>query len=283
MLRRLVLLGATLLLASCTNLKLAAANAPALLGDYHRHAALRYGEGARRTLDVYVPRDARAAPVVIFWYGGSFQYGRRENYRFVGAALAQRGLVAVLPDYQVYPPTVFPEFVNDAAQAVKWVHDHAAEYGGDPTRLFVMGHSAGGYIASMVALDRRYLAGAGAGDVKLRGLIALSAPHVLVPNTRVLNIIFGPPWTMADWQPVNFAGSAAPPALLIHGQADQTVDPRNSETLAAALRARGVDVTLRMMPRLSHSDTIAAFSVPLRRRAPVLDETVAFVQRWSAN
>ena len=111
----------------------------------------------------------------------------------------------------------------------------------------------------------------------------MSAPHGLVPNTRVLNIIFGPPWTMADWQPVNFAGSAAPPALLIHGQADQTVDPRNSETLAAALRARGVDVTLRMMPRLSHSDTIAAFSVPLRRRAPVLDETVAFVQRWSAN
>ena len=283
MLRRLALLGAALLLGSCTSLKLAVANTPALLGDYQRHAALGYGGGPRRTLDIYVPRGARAAPVVIFWYGGSFQYGRRTNYRFVGAALAQRGLVAVLPDYRVHPPAVFPEFIDDAAQAVKWVHDHAAEYGGDPARLFLMGHSAGGYIASMVALDRRYLARAGAGDVSLRGLIALSAPHVLVPNTPVLKVIFGPPWTPADWQPLNFASSAAPPALLIHGQQDETVDPRNSETLAAALRTQGVSVTLRMLPRLNHSDTIAAFSVPLRRRAPVLDETVAFIQRWSAN
>ena len=283
MLRRLALLGAAMLLASCTSLQLAVANAPALLGNYQRQAALRYGDGPRRTLDIYVPRGARAAPVVVFWYGGSFQYGRRENYRFVGAALAQRGLVAVLPDYRVYPPAVFPEFVDDAAQAVKWVHDHAAEYGGDPARLFLMGHSAGGYLASMVALDRRYLTRAGAGDVRLRGLIALSAPHVLLPNTRLLNIMFGPPWTTADWQPLNFASSTSPPALLIHGQQDQTVDPRNSESLAAALRAQGVDVTLRLMPRLSHSDTIAAFSAPLRRRAPALDETVAFVQRWSAN
>jgi acetyl esterase/lipase len=283
MLRRLALLGAALLLASCTSLKLAVANAPALLGDYQRHAALGYGTGPRRTLDIYVPRGARAAPVVVFWYGGSFEYGRRENYRFVGAALAQRGLVAVLPDYRVYPPALFPEFVDDAAQAVKWVHDHAAAYGGDPARLFLMGHSAGGYLASMVALDRRYLSKAGAGDVRVRGLIALSAPHVLVPNTRVLKVIFGPPWTTADWQPLNFSSSSAPPALLIHGQQDQTVDPRNSETLAATLRARGVDVTLRIIPRLNHSDTIAAFSVPLRRRAPVLDETVAFIQRWSAN
>lgn len=283
MLRRLALLGAVLLLASCTSLKLAAANAPALFGDYQRHAALSYGTGVRQALDVYVPRGARAAPVVIFWYGGSFQFGRRENYRFLGAALAQRGLVTVLPDYRLYPPAVFPDFLDDAAQAVRWVHDHAAEFGGDPARLFLMGHSAGGYIASMVALDRRYLARAGASDVKLRGLIALSAPHVLVPNTPQLNIIFGPPWTRADWQPLNFAGPGAPPALLIHGQRDQTVDPRNSEALAAALRGRGADVTLRIIPRLSHEDTVATFSVPLRRRAPVLAETVAFVQRLSAN
>lgn len=283
MLRRLAFLGAVLLLASCTSLKLAVANAPARLGDYQRHAALGYGAGPRRTLDIYVPRGASAAPVVIFWYGGSFQYGHRESYRFVGAALAQRGLVAVLPDYRLYPPAVFPEFVDDAAQAVKWVHDHAAAYGGDPARLFLMGHSAGGYLASMVALDRRYLLAAGASDVKVRGLIALSAPHVLVPNTPVLHGIFGPPWTTADWQPLNFASPMSPPTLLIHGQQDPTVDPRNSEALAAALRAQGVDVTLRLMPRLNHSDTIAALSVPLRRRAPVLDETVAFVQRWSAN
>lgn len=283
MLRRLALLGAVLLLASCTSLKLAAANAPALFGDYQRQAALSYGTGARQVLDVYMPRGARAAPVVIFWYGGSFQFGRRDNYRFLGAALAQRGLVTVLPDYRLYPPAVFPDFLDDAAQAVRWVRDHAAEFGGDPARLFLMGHSAGGYVASMVALDRRYLTRAGAGDVKLRGLIALSAPHVLVPNTSELRTIFGSPWTSADWQPLNFAGPGAPPALLIHGQRDQTVDPRNSEALAAALRAQGVDVSLRIFPRLSHEDTIATFSVPLRRRAPVLAETVAFVQRLSAN
>ena len=283
MLKRLTWLCATLLLASCTGFKLGIANLPARFGNFDRQAALAYGTGPRRLLDVYVPRGAKGAPVVVFWYGGGFVAGRREQYRFVGAALAQQGMVAFLPDYRVYPDAVFPEFVKDAALAVKWVRDHAADYGGDPDKIFLMGHSAGGYLASLVALDRRYLTEAGAADLRVRGFIALSTPHVLAPNTPMLNTIFGPPWKPADWQPVEFAAAGSPPALLIHGADDSRVVRRHSELLAAALSSQGVDVKLLLLQGIGHPDTVAALSVPLRSRAPVLAETVAFVQRWSAN
>lgn len=283
MLKQVTLLAVASLLVSCTAVKLGIANVPARLARVDRHAALRFGDGVHQVLDVYAPHEARAAPVVVFWYGGGFVSGRREQYRFVGAALAERGIVAILPDYGLYPPAVFPSFVNDAALAVHWASQHAAKYGGDPQRMFLMGHSAGGYLASLVALDRRYLAAVGESGLRLRGFIALSAPHVLNPNTEQLRTIFAPPSGIAAWQPRTYASSDAPPALLIHGAADQLVGVEQSEQLAAALRTRGAVVKLLVLPGRSHTDTLAALSVPLRARAPVLAETVEFVQRLSAN
>lgn len=272
-----------LLLGACTAFKLGVANAPARFSGIERRPGIEYHPAARLQLDVYAPRGARGAPVVVFWYGGGFVSGRREQYRFVGAALAQRGLIAVLPDYRQYPPAVFPDFARDAALAVKWARDHAAEQGGDPARIFLMGHSAGGYLASLIALDRRYLEAIGAADLRIRGFIALSGPHVLDPNTDILRSIFAEPWKHGDWQPVAQVGRHSPPALLIHGLADTLVGPQQSEALAAALRAAGGDARLLLLDDRSHEDTIAALSLPLRGRAPVLEETLAFVQRWSAN
>ncbi len=283
MLRKVALLIAVVLLVSCAGLKLGIANLPARLAKVDHFPALRFGDSRRQLIDVYAPRGARAAPVVVFWYGGGFVSGRREQYRFVGAALAERGLVAILPDYDVYPPAVFPAFVTDAALAVRWASLHAAEYGGDPKKIFLMGHSAGGYLASMVALDRRYLAAAGGADIQVRGFIALSAPHVLNPNTDELRTIFAPPSKIADWQPLTYVSSTSPPALLIHGAADRLVGVEQSQRLSTALRAQGVDAKLIVLPGLAHTDTLAALSVPLRRRAPVLAETVDFIQRRSAN
>ncbi|MDI7066444.1 alpha/beta hydrolase, partial [Klebsiella pneumoniae] len=97
-------------------------------------------------------------PVVVFFYGGSWQNGARSDYLFVGQALTSRGFVAVLPDYRTYPDTRFPGFMEDAAAAVRWARDHAAEYGGDPSRIFLMGHSAGAHIVALLATDGHYLA-----------------------------------------------------------------------------------------------------------------------------
>jgi len=117
---------------------------------------LAYGTDARQTLDLYRPQGAQQAPVMVFWYGGSWQQGSKDYYRFVGQSLARRGFVAILPDYRLAPAHPFPAFVEDAASTVRWARDHAEEFGGDPNRIYISGHSAGGHNALMLALDPRH-------------------------------------------------------------------------------------------------------------------------------
>ena len=88
-------------------------------GAWEEYPGLIYGEGPRRKLDVYKPRHAAKAPVVVFFYGGSWQGGSRDLYPFVGASLAAHGILTVVPDYSIFPPARFPTFVEDAARAVE--------------------------------------------------------------------------------------------------------------------------------------------------------------------
>jgi acetyl esterase/lipase len=271
--------------AGCTTLMFAGANIPAAFGDYELRRDLAYGRHARQRLDVYVPEHVPpgGAPVVVFWHGGGWIDGDRARYRFVGATLADAGYVVVLPDYRLYPEVRFPAFVDDAALALKWVHDNAVRFGGDAGNLFVMGHSAGAHQAALLALDPRYLDAVGGDRRWIRGLIGLSGPYALVPDTDLLRSIFAAPATPADWQAVAHVDGVAPPTLLAHGANDGIVWIAHSEALATALRAAGVDVTLRRYPHRNHADTVAALSVPARGRAPVLADIRAFVARISAS
>lgn len=278
-------LAAAVALNGCTTLMFAGANIPAVLGDYELRRDLGYGPHARHRLDVYVPEQVGpgGAPVIVFWHGGGWVDGDRQRYRFVGAALAEAGYVAVLPDYRLHPEVRFPAFVADAALALKWVHDNAARFGGDRANLFVMGHSAGAHQAALLALDPRHLEAVGGDRRWIRGLIGLSGPYALVPDTDLLRSIFARPYTPADWQAVAHVTADAPPALLAHGEQDGIVWIRHSEALETALRAAGVDVTLRRYAHRNHADTVAALSVPARGRAPVLADVRAFVARISAS
>lgn len=155
----LAILGAILILAcvsGCASLTFLAANAPTAFSHVDRHVNLAYGAEPRQQLDVYEPQMAAKQPVVIFWYGGSWQKGNKSNYRFVGNALAKLGFVAVLPDYRLYPQVKFPLFDEDGAQAVAWVEQHAQEFGGDPKRIVLMGHSAGGHTAAFLAFNHAF-------------------------------------------------------------------------------------------------------------------------------
>lgn len=269
-------------LAGCTAVAFGIANVPALVGDHERHADLRYAAGPRHTLDVYVPRTAARAPVVVFWYGGAWTAGSKGHYRFVGATLAAAGYVVVIPDYRLYPHAKFPDFIDDGAAALRWTYSHVAALGGDPDRIWLMGHSAGAHAAAMLALDARRLDAAGVPRSAIRGLIGLSGPYVLEPNSDELRAIFAPPWKPADWQPVRFVTPGAPPALLLHGAADDVVVPAHSERLAQALRDAGVTVDHEVYAGRSHTDTLAALSRPARRRAPVQAAIQAFIERTGA-
>lgn len=272
-----------MLLTACSPLRLI--NALGTGEDARETRGIAYGEGDRRMLDVYAPLDAREAPVVVFFYGGSWRGGSRADYAFVGHALAARGIVTVIPDYRVYPEVSYPDFLVDSAQAVAWALREVGAYGGDTQRVFVMGHSAGGYNAAMMALDARWLEAAGSRPQALAGWIGLAGPYEFLPiiNPRV-KPVFHHPDTPPDSQPIVHVTSASPPALLIAAAKDVLVEPeRNTGAMAEKLRAAGVPVSEHYFKRVGHSTLIGSLSPPLRRFAPTLDEIDAFVNRTGRN
>jgi len=270
------------ILSACTSLSFAAANLPAVFGSYQAHRDIKYGSLERQALDVYVPAvEASRLPVVIFVYGGSWTSGSKSSYRFVAETLTLHGYVAVLPDYRLHPEVKFPAFVDDVAAAVAWTHAHIAELGGDPERIFLMGHSAGAQICALLAFDEHYLRTIGGRTAWIKGLIGLAGPYDFLPfEEQYLRDIFGPESEYSKSQPVNFVNSdttSIPPALLIHGEDDRVVLPRNSRSLAAHMRSSGGRVVERYYPVLDHFAVMAAFSIYYRQRRPVVDEIDAFI------
>lgn len=231
------------------------------------------------SLDVYQARNATGpAPVVVFFYGGSWQGGRREYYRFVGEALSARGVVVVIPDYRKSPQFVFPAFMHDAASATAWTLEHAAELGGDPARVHVMGHSAGGHIAALLGTDARYLARRDVRTRQLASVIGLAGPYDFLPIVDPsIKQVFGAEKDWPQSQPVNFVDGDEPPFLLIHGGSDTRVWPMNSEHLAERLRAHNRPVSLRIVADTGHIGLVNGFYSP--RFSPVLEETVAWIGR----
>jgi len=240
---------------------------------------IAYGEGPRRMLDVYVPRRPAAGPrpVIVFFYGGGWHSGERAGYAFVGRALAARGFVTVIPDYRLVPEVHYPAFVEDGAAAVRWAEAHVGSYGGDPSRLVLTGHSAGAYIAAMLAVDDRWL---GAERRAVRGFVGLAGPYDFAPfDVAESQAAFGQWPRPEETQPVTWAGAGDPPALLMVGDKDDTVRPRNSESLAAKLRAGGAEAEIRHYPRLGHAGLLTSIARPLRGKAPVLADMAAFAER----
>jgi acetyl esterase/lipase len=268
------------LAAACSPLSLFATLSPkdpASLGV----RAEAFGPDARQRLDVYVPRRRpEGSPMALFFYGGSWDSGRRQDYNWVGRALASRGFVTVIPDYRLYPQVRFPDFLEDGALAVRWAQDNARRFGGDPDRIVLVGHSAGAYNAVMLGLDGRYLAAAGAEPKAVKALAGLSGPYDFLPlRDPIPRRTFGHYGDLAQTQPATFVRADSPPAFLATGDADTMVYPRNTTRLARALREAGVEVEERHYAGVDHVRMVLALSRPLRGRAPVLDEMTAFLHR----
>lgn len=268
-----------LILSGCSPLKMLNALTPE--DSFVKTSDIAYGEDPRQRLDVYVPRQPHEdAPVVVFFYGGSWNSGDRGDYRFVGEALASQGIVTVLADYRLYPQVRYPLFLEDGARAVAWTRAHIHEFSGNPERLFLMGHSSGAYNASMLALDARWLGAVGMSPAELRGWIGLAGPYDFLPikNPEVRPVFFWPD-SPPQSQPIRHVSHRAPPALLIAASRDGLVDPaRNTGGLARKLRESGVAVQDLYFARPGHATLVASLSRPLRWLAPVLDQVVAFIR-----
>lgn len=266
---RRLLLASLLCLCACTTAQFAAVNIPASLqGGYGVHSETfdpAHGLG----LDIYTP-DAAAddAPVIVFFYGGRWENGTKEDYRFVGATLARAGFITVIPDYRKFPAVRFPAFIEDGAAAVAWVHGRIA---GEGRKIHLLGHSAGAHIAALINADERYLAqdGLKTGDV-IADFAGLAGPYDFTPDEPDLIAMFGPPERYPQMQVPSFIDGGEPPMLLLTGGQDTTVKPYNAARLAAAIRTKGGAVGTADYPGLDHAGLIKELSwlsagTPLRR------------------
>ena len=239
-----------------------------------------FGDDPRQRLDVYAPAGGAAnSPVLVFFYGGSWASGYRQGYAFAAKAFASRGYTVVVPDYRLVPDVHFPAFVEDGAAAVAWTLANVAKHGGDPARLSLMGHSAGAYIAMMLALDTQWLNAADVDPGRVRSVVGLAGHYDFHPFTYgATRAAFGKAPDGRLTQPINFVRADAPPIFLAYGADDRLVLPRNSVALADTLKKAGAPVTLKAYPDLGHVGIVTALSKPFRSRAPVLEDTLAFLK-----
>lgn len=251
---------------------------------YELARSVAYGAGPRQVLDLYRPSGANKAPVVVFFYGGSWQSGARQTYRFLGSALARRGIVAVVPDYRTYPEVTFPAFLEDGAAAVDWVRHNVAGYGGDRGRIVLMGHSAGAHIAAMLAIDGRWLAKVGVDPRRdIAGLVGLAGPYDFLPiRDRTLKLLFEGA-NRPETQPITFVEGGEAPALLITGGRDTTVEPGNSTRLAARLKAAGSDASTVVRPLLGHLSILGTFVPFINAVSPTVNAVESFVEQVTSN
>jgi len=248
-------------------------------GGYHVVHDLAYGADPRQKLDLYVPNAGPAKmPVMLFFYGGSWQSGSKDMYLALGQAFASKDIIVAIADYRLYPQIRYPAFLDDSAGAFVYVRDHVAEHGGDPGRLFLAGHSAGAYNAMMLAADKRYLQKAGADIGQVCGVIGIAGPYNFLPLTDPdLITMFGGA-RRPETQPITYIDGKRPPMLLAAGTGDTTVSPRNSADMAQKLQSFGSPVRLVTYPGIGHVGIILSLAPGFRGRTSLRDDVTRFVE-----
>jgi acetyl esterase/lipase len=282
MIARASLLFLLTLLAGCQAAFFGTVNLRQPKHDVVAHRDITYDPASALELDVYAPSQARGAPVIVYFYGGSWMSGKRQWFRWMGEALAAQGVVTIVADVRLWPRTRLDGFLHDGAEAVRWARDHAGEFGGDPAHLFVMGHSSGGQIAAMLAMDKQWLAAVGMKPRDLAGFIGVAGTYDFIPfdEPEFYDMFGRTPDDQARSQPINFVDGDEPPALLLQGEKDTIVYPSEAVSLEGRYAAQGEPVELKLYPGLGHEKLLLAFG-PLKGRAPVLTDTMAFIHRYS--
>ena len=252
--------------------------------NFQKTANQAYGADARQKLDVFVPQMPVAnADVVLFIYGGRWQYGSKEEYRFVADGLAEKGFISVIPDYRLYPQVDWRDFIADTAAAYRWVETHIATYGGNPQRIFIMGHSAGAHMAAMVALDPALRQKTGSQRPPC-GMIGLAGPYDFLPiEDADVQQVFSSAKPLITSQPIYYATHIGSPMLLLTGDADTIVKPGNTYRMAKAVQAHGGKAEVLSYPEVGHIDIMLALSRSLSFLAPSLQDSADFIRKTTCN
>ncbi len=252
-------------------------------GSAQRAATISIGDDAAQKLVVWNSADQTSGseplPVLLFAHGGSWRSGDPTDYGFVGRSFVPKGFVVVLAGYRLHPHAVYPAMLEDTAAAIAWTHAEIAQYGGDPDRIILAGHSAGAYNVVQSALEEQWLGREGLATSDIVGVVGLAGPYDFFPfDSDSTRASFGDASNPEATQPINHVREDAPPMLLIHGERDDLVKIRNSKALTSALTAKGARVELVTYPEMSHNDPLISLAAPWRNSRDVDDLIAEFAQ-----
>ncbi len=206
----------------------------------------------KNTLDLYRPQDRSEAPVLVFVHGGGWTSGDKALYGFIGRTFAQRGFLTIVTNYRLSPEVTHPTHVQDVARAIAWVYRRIAQYDGDPERIVLMGHSAGGHLVSLVTLDERYLAAEGFDTTLIRGVIPISGVYDLTKMPGFVSVFSGIPSVRWDASPVAHVDEEQPPFLILYAQFDPPTLHSQAREFFEALTKRSSEARLVEIPQRDH-------------------------------
>lgn len=254
-------------LAGCSPLTLVNSIAPD--HGFKVEQGINYGHQKRQKLDIYYPEVTRPnAPVIVFFYGGSWRRGDRERYRFIGQALSSQGYPTIIPDYRLYPEVQFPAFVEDGAASIAWIKQNIPQ---SENGIVLIGHSAGAHLVALLALDRRYLRDKGVRQNSIIGMIGLAGPYAFEPEQyRRFRPIFATAVPAELSQPLSHARGDAPPLLLVHGSDDRVVLPLHSQLLQERMNSKDGRARILELEGVDHVGIVLAISEPFAHLAPDL-------------
>ena len=261
----ILIVGSLAALVACgTNGALGTLNVIASTAGLSVKTDQRYGPDARNVLDVYRPEGSAqpnaSAPMLLFIHGGSWTNGSKDDYKFVGESFARAGYVTAVMNYRLAPVNRYPAYVQDAAQALKYLRDHAAELGGNPGALYVMGHSAGAFNAVEMVDNARWLAEVGVPISAVKAVVGVAGPYSYDYRTLPSANAFPEGSNPADIMPSYHVRKDAPPHRLLVAGDDQVVEAPNAVKMEAALKAAGVPVTRTVLPRLDHYTIVGSLA-----------------------
>lgn len=245
--------------------------------DTRLSTGIAYGSHPRQLLDIYRPRGKHdRARVIVFLYGGRWTSGTRHDYPLLARSFTSRGWVVVVPDYRLHPEVRFPAWIEDGAKVVRWTVGNITAFGGDTTRIFVAGHSAGGHTAALLALDETYLRAAGVGPDLVRGFVSIAGPVETTWTDPDVQAAMGPSAGWAATYPATFIDGSERPLLFLHGTDDRTVSYLNSVRLAARVSERGGCARVKTYSGIGHVGIILAAMLPSLSSASVVDDITRF-------
>ena len=254
-----------------------------------------YGDEPNQDLDIYYPKPLTKAmksknvtddnaindsyPMVVFVHGGSWESGNKDEYAFVGQSLAQAGYVTAVINYRKAPEHVYPDYVQDAAQAIAWSYNNAKSLHADPKRLAVIGHSAGAFNAVAAVANEDFLAPYGIKPKDIAAVIGIAGPYSYDFRKFSSRTAFGSDATPETVMPDRQIKGAQPPYLLLTAEKDKIVHVTNTTKMTQALKAAGVKVETGEIAGASHATSIGAMAPPLRWVNDVRAQVLSYLDK----